>query len=112
MYKELGILSTVLSAVRLLDDNIPAQTLSVFLAVAKNEGIGIGELATKCGLADSSASRNVAALSDWHWLKRPGLGLVEVRSDRMDVWKKTVWLTPKGKKLAEQLVAILGGDHA
>ncbi|OQW34885.1 MAG: hypothetical protein A4E20_01525 [Nitrospira sp. SG-bin2] len=69
MSKELKRFSTALSAMRVLDDNIPAQTIAVFLAIAQEEGISVSELATKCGLTSSSATRNVAALSDLHWLK-------------------------------------------
>ena len=107
MLKELGKLSLALSAVRILDDSMPVQTLSVFVEIAKSEGISVSELADKCGLAGSSASRNVAALSDWHWLKKPGLGLVQTVSDPMDMRRKTVRLTAKGKQLSEQLVGVI-----
>jgi DNA-binding MarR family transcriptional regulator len=107
MLRELGRLSTALSAVRTLDDSMPVQTLAVFLEVAKNPQISVTELATKCGLAQSSASRNVAALSDWHWLKKPGLGLVITDLDPMDMRKKFVKLTPKGQKLVDNIVTVM-----
>lgn len=98
-----------LSGIRILDDSLPVQTLAVFLEIASNpSGISITEVANKCGLASSSASRNVAALSDWHWLKRPGLGLVVSEVDPMECRRKNVKLTPKGKQVVDQLVAIMG----
>jgi DNA-binding MarR family transcriptional regulator len=107
MLKEIGTFSRCIQLVRLVDDSMPVQTCAVFLTVAANEGISINELADRCGLAGSSASRNVAALSDWHWLKKPGLGLVVIETDRMDLRKKTVRLTPKGKALIDQLVNVV-----
>lgn len=111
MLKELGRLSLALSVVRILDDSMPVQTLAVFLEIAKNEGISVSELGAKTGLAGSSASRNVAALSDWHWLKKPGLGLVATVADPMDMRRKAVKLTPKGKQLIDQIVAVLAGPQ-
>jgi DNA-binding MarR family transcriptional regulator len=108
MLKELGKLSLAVSAVRMLDDALPVQTLAVFLEIARNDGISINELCDKVGLASSSASRNVAALSDWHWLNKPGLGLVETLPDPKDLRRKTVRLTAKGRQLKEQMAAMIG----
>jgi DNA-binding MarR family transcriptional regulator len=114
MLKELSRLSTALSTVRVLDDSMPVQTLAVLIEVAKTPTISVSELASKVGIAQSSASRNVAALSDWHWLKKPGLGLVVTDLDPMDQRKKFVRLTPKGQKLVDNIVTIMkvGGQQA
>ncbi len=109
MLKELGKLSLAVSAVRMLDDALPVQTLAVFLEIAKNEGITINELCDRVGLASSSASRNVAALSGQHWLKKPGLGLVETQTDPQDLRRKTIRLTAKGRQLKDQIIAVLNG---
>jgi DNA-binding MarR family transcriptional regulator len=112
MLKELNKLSLALSVIRVLDDSIPAQTLAVFLEIARHgkDGISVAELATTCGLAGSSASRNVAALSEWHWLKRPGLGLVVAECDPMDTRRKIIRLTAKGERVVAQWVAIMGRE--
>ncbi len=107
--RELHTITRVINAVRIVDDTMPVQTLSVFLGVAQKEPISISDLATLTGLAQSSASRNVAALSEWHWLKKPGLGLVKLEVDPMELRKKLVTLTPKGKKLVEQLTGLVEG---
>jgi DNA-binding MarR family transcriptional regulator len=73
--------------------------------------VTVSDIATHAGLAQSSASRNVAALSGRHWLKRPGLGLVQLESDPNDIRKKLVTLTPKGKKVIEQLVHTVSGGR-
>ncbi|HSE59071.1 MAG TPA: hypothetical protein VLA99_10250 [Nitrospiraceae bacterium] len=83
-------LQAVIRALRNLDDTLPLQTMACFLEVVQHDEDGptIGELASKLNLAASSASRNVAALSKWHWQKRPGLGLVDTVEDRMNLRKK------------------------
>lgn len=107
MRNELYTLSRIMDSLRVLDDTMPLQTLSVLLEVAKREPISINELADKTGLAQSSASRNVAALSERHWLKRPGLDLVKLDNDPQDIRKKLCTLTGKGRKVVDQLVGII-----
>ena len=109
-------LESFLSQVMVIDDAMPIQQLAVFLAIARREGLSIAELAKALGLGRSSASRNVAALGDLHWQKKPGLYLVEDRIDPMELRKKQIYLTPKGRRLLEQIEAIFiersnDGEH-
>lgn len=111
--KPLGKLLSAVSAVRLLDDAMPLQQFAVFLTVARNDGLTLSDIGEKLHISSSSASRNVQALSDYHWIKpRKGLELVETTIDRMDTRKKVVTLTKKGERLADELVSILGGGLA
>ena len=112
MRKELNTLTLLTNAVREIDDSMPIQTLSVLLEIARREPIGITKLSEHVGLAQSSASRNVAALSARHWLKRPGLCLVQLENDPQDIRKKMVTLTAKGRKAIEQLVDIIGSQQS
>lgn len=101
-------LSRAVATLRLIDDTMPIQWVALLLEVAKQEGLSISEYATRTGLALSSTSRNVMALGEWHWVKpRPGLKLLDKGTDRADLTKKTVHLTPKGRKLVEQLTAAM-----
>lgn len=109
MKRELHTLLRVVNAVRLIDDTMPVQTLSVLLGVAQKGPVSVNELATLTGLSQSATSRNAAALSDLHWLKRPGLGLVQLDVDPMELRKKLVTLTPKGQKFVDQLVGLIEG---
>lgn len=101
-------LSAVLSAVRVVDETMPIQEFATFLEIAKRDGeISVMEISTILGMSQSSATRNVQALTDIDSKKKPGVFLVETRTDRMDMRKKYCHLTPKGKRLVEQILNIM-----
>ena len=103
----------VLEAFRKLDPDLPIQYALSFMTVAQNEGISIGELADRLGIAQSSASRNVAALSRWHSFGKAGLDLVQAQEDPRERRRKIVSLTPNGRAFLDELRAIVGqGDAA
>lgn len=97
-----------LEVMRQLDAEMPAQTISTFLAVVEEPGIPIPKLAEKLGLSQSSSSRNVAALSKWQKFNVPGHDLVEAEPNPEDRRFKIVKLTRKGERLAEKLNEVLG----
>lgn len=83
--------------------DIPIQAVQSFFVVATKEGLSISDLAKQVGLGQSSASRNVAALSEY---KKPGvrgLGLIESRQDPKEARKKRLVLTQKGKLLIDAI---------
>jgi DNA-binding MarR family transcriptional regulator len=108
---ELTRLYLAVDAVRTVSASLPTQTFAAFLAVALEEGLNINQIGAKIGIAQSSASRNIAALTAWDWKKRPGLKLVEYRQDPMNLSIKTVHLTKAGRQLIEHLILILGGSR-
>ncbi|KJV08814.1 MarR family transcriptional regulator [Elstera litoralis] len=99
----------VLEAFRTLDPDLPIQYALSFLTLAQNEGLSMGELAQRLAIAQSSASRNIAALSDWHSFGKPGLGLVEAREDPRERRRKLVSLTAKGQAFLHRLTALMAG---
>jgi DNA-binding MarR family transcriptional regulator len=104
---EVATLIRVLEALRHLDPDMPIQYALSFLTVAQHEGLSIRELSERLGIAQSSASRNVAALSRWHSFGKPGHDLVQSEEDPRERRRKVVTLTPKGRALAEELRAIV-----
>lgn len=94
----------VLEQFRLLDPEMPIQQATAFTLVALSEGLTLKEVTARLGMATSSASRNIAALSKWHRLNRPGLDLVEAREDLADRRSKKVTLTPKGTQFRNALL--------
>lgn len=97
----------VLEAFRTLDPDLPIQYALSFLTVAQNEGMSVGELAERLGIAQSSASRNIAALSRWHSLGKAGLDLVQAVEDPQERRRKVVTLTDRGRAFLDTLGAIV-----
>lgn len=97
----------VLEAFRTLDPDLPIQYALSFITIAQNEGMSIGELAERLGIAQSSASRNVAALSRWHSFGKAGFDLVQAQEDPRERRRKVVTLTEKGRGFIDSLRAIV-----
>lgn len=97
----------LLEAFRRLDPDLPIQYALSFLTIAQNEGLSMRELSERLEIAQSSASRNVAALSRWHSFGKPGHDLVEAAEDPRERRRKVITLTPKGRQLIEDLKAIV-----
>jgi len=93
----------VLEALRLLDPDLPIQYALSFLTIAQNEGLSIRDLSERLGIAQSSASRNVAALSKWHSFGKEGHDLVQAEEDPRERRRKIITLTDKGRTLAAHL---------
>ena len=107
---DIDIFIVALNQMRVIDPEIQAQTIAVFLEVARQpEGIKMQELAEKVGISQSSVSRNVAALSHMHRVGRPGYDLVVAFEDPAERRRKIVRLTPKGKRVAKELERVLDG---
>lgn len=104
---EIATVTRVLEAFRTLDPDLPIQYALSFMTIAQNEGISIGELADRLGIAQSSASRNVAALSRWHSFGKAGLDLVSAQEDPRERRRKVVALTDKGRAFLDALRGIV-----
>ncbi len=104
---EIATVTRVLEAFRTLDPDLPIQYALSFMTIAQNEGISIGELAERLGIAQSSASRNVAALSRWHSFGKAGLDLVSAQEDPRERRRKVVALTDKGRAFLDELRGIV-----
>lgn len=109
MKNGLSRLMHVFNALRFLDDTMPIQWAALFLEVAHKEGQSITELAKRTGMTMGSTSRNASCLSDWTYQKKLGLAVVTISTDRMDLTRRQVTLSPKGRKLIDHLIAIVEG---
>lgn len=98
----------VVEFLRIIDNDMPIQTAATFLIIAQHEGLSAVEIKERLGMASSTASRNIAALSERHRLGKPGYGLVLQREDPLDRRRKTHHLTPKGRRLLGQLIGAVG----
>lgn len=106
---EIATVIRVLEAFRRFDPDMPIQYALSFLTIAQNEGLSMGDLAQRLGIAQSSASRNIAALSRWHSFGKEGHDLVEALEDPRERRRKIVSLTPRGHRLIATLRALVAG---
>ena len=101
----LGEFNRILSLFQLIDPEMPIQMTKTYIqvALAHPEPALMSEMANILGLAQSSVSRNVAALSNWNRHRVVGHDLVTARENPMDRRQKLVTLTAKGVKLREAI---------
>jgi DNA-binding MarR family transcriptional regulator len=107
---EIATVIRVLEEFRRFDPDMPIQYALSFLTIAQNEGLSMGDLAQRLGIAQSSASRNIAALSRWHSFGKAGHDLVEALEDPRERRRKIVSLTAKGHQLVAGLRALVAGS--
>ena len=90
---------------RKLDNEIQAQTVQTFLAIAMNkkDKVPMANLSETLGVSQASCSRNVAFFTDWTRKKVKGPNLLASREDPMERRRKLVYLTPKGKQFYNSL---------
>lgn len=110
----LGRLGDALQVVRAsVAPDITVQRLLILLAVRAHEGMSQKEL---LGFLDdcsiTALSRNLADLSALNSRKQPGPGLVELRTDPMNLRVRRVYLTRKGRALVDDLEGALAGQGA
>lgn len=96
--------SGLFQAFRALDSTMPLQLAYTFILCATYEGESVGEIARRAGFAVSTASRHILDLGEFDRMKRPGYGLLETRIDPMELRRKTIHLTPKGRALLNQII--------
>lgn len=82
---------------------MPMQQADVLLSIAIRPGLTLADLGKATGLSPASVSRNIASLSKFHRLGKPGLDLVGVVIDPRETRRRLVFLTPAGKALVTKL---------
>lgn len=97
---------------RAWDEYMPFQQVQILLTVALFPGITMSDLADRLNIAQSSASRNVAALGKVHRLKKEGLDFVEAIEDPIERRRKLCFLTPKGKRELTALMRIIWDEFS
>jgi len=90
-----------------LSPDITAQRLLILIAVYFNEGQSQRQLLQHLESTSITAlSRNIADLSEFTTRKLPGPGLLELRTDPLNLRIKRVFLTPKGRNFVQRWLAI------
>lgn len=96
--------SSLFQAFRSLDTTMPLQLAYTFVLCATYEGEAVGDIARRAGFAVSTTSRHILDLGEFNRKKEPGYDLVKTVIDPMELRRKTVHLTPKGKNLLNQII--------
>ncbi len=88
-----------------LGADITVQRLLILINVYLNEGMSQNELMHQLDSTSVTAlSRNLADLSSIRSSKKEGPGLIELRIDPMNLRKKRIYLTDKGRKFLSELL--------
>ncbi len=106
-YAQLHALDEALRFARAeLTPDVTAQRLLILICVFFNQGLSQRELLGKLKTTSITAlSRNLAHLSAWTTRKEEGPGLIELRSDPMNLRIKRVFLTNKGERFVRRWLA-------
>lgn len=106
----LGRLDRVLRCARsALGPDVTVQRLLILINVYLHEGISQRELLRRLDATSIPAlSRNLADLSARTSKKTPGPGLLELRVDPMNLRRKTIHLTGKGRRVVRKLITAAG----
>ena len=100
--KKLEKLQKVLEELAKIDSEFPLQWALVFIEIVKDEGASLKDIAERTDISMSVMSRTIGALSNYRRMGKP-YGLVLVRHAKDDKRRKELYLSAKGKKLAQAL---------
>lgn len=103
----ISLLLDILHRIQKVDAEFPIQYAICLVHVYQHEGDSISSLAERAGLALSTVSRIVGALSDTRQYGEP-FHFIEVRPSRSDSRKKEIYLTDKGQAAIQDFIAPLG----
>ena len=95
-----------------LSADVTAQRLLILIAVYFHEGLSQRELMNYLeGTSIPALSRNLADLSALTTKKVPGPGLLELRTDPLNLRVKRVFLTRKGRSFVKRWLAETAGKE-
>ena len=98
------IIQILLWALKPLTDlGMPLPFMTAFLMVALDEGLGVNAYARAAGVHRAAMSRTLHAIGDRARNGGPGLGLVRIERHPSDPAKTQIFLTSKGRSIAEEI---------
>ena len=96
-----------INLLRLLDREVPAQVVAAFFYVASHNDCHKTAMEEDLNFSAASGSRNSDWLSEFHRLRKPGMGLITKTQDPANRRRQQLRLTPKGEQLIHQIKEIL-----
>ncbi|MCI5061253.1 MAG: MarR family transcriptional regulator [Alphaproteobacteria bacterium] len=104
--KKLNKLKNALAELSEIDTEFPLQWALVFIEIAQNEGASLKDIAEVTGISMSVMSRTIGALSNSRRMGKP-YGVVIVKLAKDDRRRKELYLSAKGKRLADKMLKAL-----
>lgn len=99
--------SLILRAFSNVSPTMPIQVAKTFIAVAMNEGASVVEIQKASGFRQSTISRHLMDLGKRNRKREEGFGLIESRTNDMDLRRNEYYLTNKGRELVGTLIDTL-----
>lgn len=96
----------ILRELQKVDQEFPLQYAICLLEISRNEGMSLTNLSLKTGLALSTVSRIIGALSHRRQKGVP-YGLVNVLRSKTERRRKELYLTDKGRSVIESVIALV-----
>ena len=97
----------LLQALQKISPDFPIQYAICLLHISYDEGLSLTDLAKRAEIPLSTTSRIIGALSD-HRRCGQAFGLVSVGISSTERRRKMLYLTPRGKKVIQEISQILG----
>lgn len=97
----------VLQQFREIRSTIPAHLIEALMRVAIDEGKNVKTYARESGVSTSTMSRHLLDLGSEFRSGEPGLGLIEKRISSRSLREQEVYLTFKGRQIAEEVASKL-----
>ncbi|WP_407183142.1 hypothetical protein [Bradyrhizobium centrosematis] len=86
---------------------MPASYIRAALLVAMNEGLSVSEYAEQAGTGATVMTRNLLDIGERNRQREKGLELITQVRDAFDLRKHRAMLTPKGRKLMQDVITAL-----
>jgi DNA-binding MarR family transcriptional regulator len=99
-----SVLLDILHRIQKIDPEFPIQYAICLIVISQNEGFSITNLAEKSGLALSTVSRIVGALSNYRQLGQP-YHFVEVKVSEAERRRKELYLTDLGRASLKEILS-------
>ncbi len=94
-----------------IDPEFPLQYAVCLAEISMDEGLSLTQLSNRTGMALSTVSRIVGALSK-HRQKGVPFGLIKVTISPEERRRKELYLTPKGRAVLGSISDIIAGRHS
>ncbi|NCT40387.1 MAG: helix-turn-helix domain-containing protein [Alphaproteobacteria bacterium] len=106
MKKEIEGFLGLLRELQKIDPEFPLQYAICLAEVTLNEGLSVTELSNRTGLALSTVSRIVGALSKYRQMGKP-YELIDLKTSETSRRTKEIYLTKKGKRIVGNIAGLM-----